>query len=284
LAPAGLAGFTHLVMQQDERQDRANRKPRTENRELRTDMFPYRDVTYPLNVFMHILMGDEGGVTCLHYALFEHEGESIAMAQERSTEILLARLPQPPARILEAGIGLGTTLARLTRAGYDAVGITPDRQQIAMVRDRFGDELRVECVAFEQFEADRPFDVVVFQESSQYIPSEALFAKAKTLTRRVLVLDEFALKPIDTPGALHSLEDFLAAAERHGFAKLEELDLSAKAAPTIDYFLQRIPRYRESLKKDLGITDRQVDDLLTSNYRQLYREGVYGYRLLVFGR
>jgi SAM-dependent methyltransferase len=247
-------------------------------------MLHYRDFTYPLNVFMHILTGEEGGVTYLHYALFEQEGESIAAAQERSTELLFARLPSPPARILEAGIGLGTTLARLTHAGYDATGITPDSKQIATVRDRYGEALHVECAAFETFAADGHFDLVIFQESSQYIPSEALFANAKKLTRRLLVLDEFALKPVDGPGALHSLQDFLAAAERHGFRKIEELNLSEKAAPTVDYFMQRLPRYRDALKQDLGLTDQQVDDLLISgqNYRQQYRDGVYGYRLLQF--
>lgn len=77
------------------------------------------------------------------------------------------RLPKPPARILEVGTGLGTTLARLTRAGYDATGITPDEKQIAVVRSRYGDTVRVEQIAFESL-ASRPFDVVVFQESSQY--------------------------------------------------------------------------------------------------------------------
>ena len=34
---------------------------------------PYRDFYYPLNVFMHILTHEEGGVDYLHYALFENE-------------------------------------------------------------------------------------------------------------------------------------------------------------------------------------------------------------------
>jgi SAM-dependent methyltransferase len=247
---------------------------------------PYRDFYYPLNVFMHILTHEEGGVTYLHYALFESEdksdSESIGAAQERSTELLLSRLPPPPARILEVGIGLGTTLLRLTRLGYDAEGITPDEKQIAMVRQRYGDELRVSCVSFEALEASLPFDVVVFQESSQYIDSETLFARARTLAPRVIVLDEFALQPLDQPGALHSRRRFLDAAAEAGFVVEEELDLSAQAAPTVDYFNVRLPRYREMLKADLGLTDGQVDDLIASGtrYRELYRSGVYGYRLI----
>ena len=246
----------------------------------------YRDFYYPLNVFMHILTHEEGSVDYLHYALFERENESIGVAQEHSTELLLSCLPPPPARLLEVGIGLGTTLLRMARLGYDVEGITPDEKQIAMVQARYGSELRVRCVAFEAMETAHTYDMLVFQESSQYIDAETLFAQARKLAPRVLVLDELALKPLDMPGALHSRSRFLGAAANAGFTVTEELDLSERAAPTVDYFITRLPRYREPLKADLGLTDQQVDDLLESGkrYRELYRSGVYGYRLLQFGR
>lgn len=247
---------------------------------------PYRDFYFPLNAFMHILTLEEGRADALHYGLFESADDTLATAQERSTSLLLARLPPPPARILDVGAGLGTTLARLTRLGYDAVGITPDAKQIAMIRERYGDAVRAECVAFEAFNPSQTFDVVLFQESSQYIDSEALFAKAAQLAPRVVVLDEFALKPVDFPGALHSLSAFLDAARRHGFTKTEETDFSAAAPPTVDYFIARLPRYRERLIEDLGLTGQQVDDLIAGGpkYSELYRNGTYGYKLVILNR
>lgn len=241
----------------------------------------YRDFTYPLNVFMHILTHEEGEVVYLHYGLFERPDEPLLAAQERSTELLLSRLPAPPARLLEAGIGLGTTMAKLTRLGYDVTGITPDAQQIAMVRARHPGA-NVHRVAFEEFPPDT-FDAVFFQESSQYIGSEALFAKARELTRHVVVLDEFAMRD---EGTLHRYDAFLAAAARHGFEKSEDLDVSEKAPPTMEYFMTRIPRYRDRLVADLGLTSQQVDDLLESGrgYVDFYRRGVYAYRLLQFRR
>lgn len=241
--------------------------------------FPYRDFLYPLNVFMHVLMHEEGGASYLHYGLFERPGESIAAAQARSTKLLLEKLPNSPASVLEVGIGLGTTLALLTRLGYDAYGITPDEKQIAMVRERYRNTVRVEAVAFEHFPA-RPFDVVVFQESSQYIEAKALFAKCSEITSHVIVLDEFAVGE----GTLHRLDDFLDAASLNGFRKVEEIDLSPRAAPTIDYFMQRFERLRGMLIADIGITNEQVDELIASgnNYRRLYANGTYVYRLLRF--
>lgn len=244
---------------------------------------PYRDFFYPLNVFMHILTHEEGDVPYLHYGLFEREDEPIATAQERSTELLLERLPPPPAALLEVGIGVGTTLARLTSLGYQAEGITPDEKQIALVRQRHGDRVRALCAPFETFEASHRYDCVIFQESAQYIDAAALFAKAREMTTQVLVLDEFALEPAE---GLPLLDDFLSRAAANGFRKTEEIDLSAKAAPTIDYFLARLPRYRERLIADLGLKATQVDDLIESGerYRHLYQEGIYGYRLLRFVR
>ncbi|HEY3052311.1 MAG TPA: hypothetical protein VGK04_02875 [Thermoanaerobaculia bacterium] len=64
------------------------------------------------------------------------------------------------------------------------------------------------------------------------------------MARHVIVLDEFAVHP---GGSLHHLGSFLDAAADSGFRKMEDVDLSARAAPTIDYFLKRLPGYRGAL-------------------------------------
>lgn len=245
----------------------------------------YRDFYYPLNVFMHILTHEEGTVRYLHYGFFEREGESIADAQERSTRMLFERLPPPPARVLDVGAGLGTTLRKLTDAGYDAEGITPDEKQIALIRER-DPAARVHCARFETFEPGSTYDAVIFQESSQYIEPRALFDRAADLTRTVIVLDEFSLRPIDAPGALHLLSNFVAAAADTGFRVAEEVDVSQRASPTIAWFNERLPRYRDRVIADLRLTSQHVDDMIGSGevYARRYAEGVYGYRVLVLRR
>ncbi|HUR82073.1 MAG TPA: class I SAM-dependent methyltransferase [Thermoanaerobaculia bacterium] len=242
----------------------------------------YRDFTYPLNVFMHILTHEEGEVAYLHYGLFERPDEPLLVAQERSTALLLSRLPPPPARLLEVGTGLGTTLAKLVARGYDVTGITPDASQIEIVRARHP-HANVQCLRFEDFPPAERFEAVFFQESSQYIDSQALFAKARELTSHVIVLDELAMRD---EGALHRYDAFLDAARANGFTIAEDLDVSEKAPPTMDYFMSRIPRYRDRLIEDLGLDSQQIDDLLASgrDYVDHYRRGVYAYRLLQFRR
>jgi cyclopropane fatty-acyl-phospholipid synthase-like methyltransferase len=244
-----------------------------------------------LNVLLTVLECEEGSanVRSMHYGLFEAAGESITEAQDRSTALLLSRLPPPPARLLEVGIGLGTTLARLTEMGYAAEGITPDPVQAAAAGRRFGERIRVHTVPLEYFEApsaDR-YDAVFFQESSQYIESDTLFRKCRALGSpgtRVVVLDEFALEPVEKPGALHRLDLFLEAARREGFRLEEDLDVSRQAMPTIDWFLERIPKHRTAIEGTLGVNASQLDALLASGreYRRFYESCAYGYRLLRF--
>jgi hypothetical protein len=159
--------------------------------------------------------------------------------------------------------------------GYDVEGITPDAQQIALLPAG----VRAHHAAFETFAAERTYDALVFQESSQYIDSDVLFARARDLAPRVLVLDEFALR--DAAG-LHSLSAFLESARTNGFRLVEELDLTAKAAPTIHWFNARLPRYRAPLLADLALTDAHVDELIASGekYYESYLNGTYGYRFL----
>ena len=244
---------------------------------------PYRDFYYPLNVFMHLLTLEEGEVRYLHYGIFDRPAETLIAAQERSTSMLLERLPPAPARILDVGSGIGTTLNRLGDLGYHVVGITPDDKQIAFIRSRYCSAVDVRQMRFEEFVTEQPFDVVLFQESSQYIDSEALFARAAKLTSRVLVFDEFATQP----GAhLHQWTPFVDAASGHGFALVEELDVTERAAPTIDYFNARYPRYRNRLIDDLGLTTDTIDELIRGglSYRAAYAQGDFVYRLADFRR
>jgi len=250
---------------------------------------PDGDFPYPLNVLRRVLALEGVATDALHYGLFESPEEPLGAAQERSTAILLERLPPPPRRVLEVGIGLGATLDRLRRLGYDAVGVTPDAAQARIARERFGPDLPVRESKFETFEDAQPYDVLIFQESSQYIESAGLWSQTRRNGRagaRAIVLDEFALRPVDRPGALHRLDEFLSAAAQTGFVLEEDLDLSRQAAPTVDWFLRRLPAHRDRLTRELGVEGELFDALLESGaaYRDLYASGRYGYRLLSLRR
>lgn len=252
---------------------------------------PFKDLTFPLNVYAHALLLQEGKATHLHYGLFQNNKTTLQVAQQFSTDLLMTKLPSPPCRILEVGVGLGTTLTQLNQRGYTVHGITPDAQQIAYIQKNLGSETSVSCHSLQDFKAHpESFDVVLLQESAQYIEPLIIFNKALDLlplSGDLVIIDAFALKHNEAGmESLHLLNDLVALAERFGFELVERMDLSTQAAPTLDYLLQITATHRQRLVNDLALTDGQLTRLDKSNrsYHKKFASGQYGYALLHFRR
>ncbi len=252
-------------------------------------MTGYRSMPFPLNAYAFLIERDGTELNYLHYGLFSRPDEPVADAQRRSTMMVLERLPSAPSRILEVGFGLGTLLNEMTQAGHHAAGISPDQAQIDLVRERFGDSLTIHHASFEEYAdhfAGEPYDLVIFQESFQYIDTLETTQKLPAMVREggeVLIVDEFVQR-YDGEGAqrLHRLEPFVALAERSGVEVVEPIDLTALAAPTVDTLLAMTSRFRNELIDQLDVTPEQLDSLDRSNhsYRERYTDGRYGYWLL----
>ncbi|MBI5937510.1 MAG: GNAT family N-acetyltransferase [Betaproteobacteria bacterium] len=243
---------------------------------------PHRRLAYPLNVYAHLLYLKEGEADDPHYGLF-------APTQQRSSQLLLSRLPAVPCRLLAVGVGLGVTLAQLAERGHAMTGISADPEQIALARMRLGARADLLCVRLEDMPAELgPFDRVLFQESAQYIDLLALFEQTARLLRddgELLILDEIAWRRV-APGAegLHLAQDLLAMAKRFGFELVEQEDLSQQAAPTVDYRIAGLAAERARLVADLGVSPAQIDELIAANrrHRERYADGRFGYCLLRF--
>lgn len=250
---------------------------------------------FPLNVYAHSLYLQQGQVEYLHYGLVEEHEDAWELGahipQRRSTALILARLPPPPCRILEVGVGLGTLAALLVQQGYEVTGISPDPYQIMLAEQQAaGNNCRLQCVSFEEFNTlEQSFDIILFQESAQYIKPLTLFNKANRLLSergKLLIVDEVGLRRTPEEGidGLPLLRYTLAQAQRCGFKLLEQLDLSRRAAPTIDYLLRVIQTHQTQLLADLELSEQALAALLQSLqlYRRKYQGGRYGYSLLFF--
>ncbi len=244
---------------------------------------------FPLNVYAALLQWTQGRVDYLHYGLFERADESIAIAQERASQRLWAQMP-PPCRVLEVGIGLGTTLRRLRERGYAAHGITPDRAQIAAIIESGAQPLSIEASRLEDLGPERgPWDLMLLQESAQYIDPVALFEAAARLLdpsrASLIVMDEFALRRDgDADLGLHLLPQFVDLAQRFGWRLVHDEDVSAATSVTLDVLLALSAQHRQRLIDELGVSVAQLDALDASNrrYRACYQRAVFGYRLLRF--
>ncbi|GKS68191.1 cyclopropane fatty-acyl-phospholipid synthase [Nitrosomonas sp. PY1] len=259
-------------------------EPMTDTLEL-----PFKKLAFPLNVYAKALLLQEGQAEYLHYGLFQNAQTSLKEAQQYSTDLLISKLPPPPCRILEIGIGFGKTYSQLLQKGYDVFGITPNTIQVDYVRQSLGAEASVSLHSLETFSAElESFDVILLQESSQHINPLTIFNKALELLQPMgdlIILDEFTFKhQASEPSNLHGIDDIIALATRLGFELLEHSNLSQMAAPTLDYWLQAIHTHRQHLLHNLDVSTAQLDQLDHSNrlHREKYRNGQYGYALLHF--
>ncbi len=245
------------------------------------------DFAFPLNVYARLLELEDGPARYLHYGLFDENNLKASEAQQCASDLLWQHLPAP-CKLLDVGLGLGTTLQQLTAAGFAATGITPDAQQIAFALARHGPGLSMLPVRFEDFDTDAgQWQAILFQESSQYIDDIDLFEHCHHLLAEdgeIIVMDEFVRRWDSASGVrnLHDLDHFLRLAERFGFEIISHLDLSARAAPTVDWLLAGTKRHAEQLEQELGVSTTQLQALDASNiaYRKHYAEGRYGYFLL----
>lgn len=248
-----------------------------------------KDLDFPLNVYAHALLLQEGKAIYPHYGLFQNETTSLQAAQQFSTDLLMARLPPPPCRILAVDVALNRTASTLSQSDYTVHSVALDTRYMTANRKSPSAAVSVDCRSLEDLEApSASFDALLFRESAQYIEPLTIFNKALDLlplSGELIIIDEFALK-YDEAGVeeLHLLNNMVTLAERFGFELVAHMDLSTMAAPTLDYLLHITQIHRQQLIQDLALTDEQLNELDTSNrvHHRKYANGHYGYALLHF--
>jgi len=241
-------------------------------------LFP--TLSFPLNVYAQALWKQEDELHYLHYGLWQ-ESLSLLQAQQAATEVLLNALPAAPQRLLEVGIGLGTTARRLTELGYDYTGITPDNHQILYCRHRLSDLPKVPNflhTPFERFHTEEKLQLIIFQESAQYIRPENLLSGCHTLLEKggkVVIMDEFSA-PV-----CKFIEQGL-----NSFETLHYEDFTALDAPSITYLIKAIEKQRTEILYDLNISEARLEGLMRSlrQREQAYQQQNYFYKLLVLQR
>lgn len=109
---------------------------------------------------------------------------------ETFEEFLRARLPSPPARVLEVGSGQGELTTTLAVAGYEVVGIDPAAPEGELFRR----------LTLEDLDETERYDAVVAARSLHHIRDlDAALGKIATLLEEggVLVVEEFAWDLLD---------------------------------------------------------------------------------------
>ena len=233
----------------------------------------FRTLDFPLNAYACALWLEQAQVDYLHYGFSPGDG-GMSVAQQRSTDFLLQRMAAPPARVLEVGIGLGSTAKQLRARGFDYTGVTPDAQQIAYCHS-FDPTLRLIQSRFNDLSLPKgSFDVVMFQESSQYMATRPLLNMAHALLAaggQLLILDEVETQRVP---------DLIALAHECAFALLETQDVTAQAAPSLPFLIGILNRHHAVLLEELGCSERAMATLMQhlEQQRLAYAENRFSYR------
>lgn len=254
----------------------------------------WKELDFPYCYFAHAI-DPQGDVDHFHYGLWEQGTRGIKEAQENMTRLLLSLIPRGIATILDVGCGLGTTAVTLARTGgYTVVGISPDRRLMELARLRHGDpeNPRFVIASLDQFSCDWPFDLILFQESVQYIPALELFSKCRTLVRPggyLLMGDEFVYRQRNEFPFLPVKSELMAASRQAGFRLVLNEAITRQVLPTLDFGIRVLDRKDELLEAFRGYRPKAAEELDELDrgwrtYRGLYEAGELGYEIFLFRR
>lgn len=193
-------------------------------------------------------LADVVGLEHLHYGLWDGEAvdrQGLERAQERYLERLESLIPPGVRRILDVGCGTGAFSRRLTAAGYEVEGLSPDPKQQRLYAERVGRPFHLG--AFQDFFPAVPFDLVLMSESSQYVWLDSLFPAIHRAAAggHLLLADYFVTQQDGSAMAKsgHPLETFRAKAAAAGLDLDHEEDITEATLPTLELGRQWVERY-----------------------------------------
>jgi len=184
----------------------------------------------------------------LHYGYWEPLPTSpdeltparLRIAQQAYADRLLSLIPDPVKTILDVGCGIGGNAEYLIAQGFSVEGIAPDPFQQEQFLDRTHGKALFHLSRFEDFETDKTYDLLLFSESSQYIPVAEIAQKSTQLLHPdgyLLIADMFRKNATYQEGIFSNclvVSELEKALKQKGFQLIQVEDISIQVAPTID--------------------------------------------------
>ncbi len=184
----------------------------------------------------------------LHYGYFDDPDiaadeislADIKKAQRRYAELIIAQMTAPPeTEVLDVGCGMGGLLSMIAKKGYRVTGLTPDRNQIDYIREKYK-EIPLIHARFQDISPEEHKDkygTVIFSESLQYIDlPTAMCYTDKILSERgeLIIVDYFRLDEAHEQSG-HIWQEFMAETEKRGFVIRYKQDITANIRPTLAF-------------------------------------------------
>jgi MPBQ/MSBQ methyltransferase len=200
----------------------------------------------------------------LHYGYWNLEDElnieNLYLAQEKYIDYLISFIPKEVKTVLDVGCGIGGNTLRLLEKGFKVEALSPDiAQEKAFIAKG---KVPFHLSKFENFEADKTYDLILMSESAQYIPLREGLEKCSTLLNdggSLLISDYFLREKFQKDNVFairtHEKNEYLKALEEYGFEIVKSDDITSRVTPTLDLAMLK---FNEYVKPTLEL----FDDLL----------------------
>jgi SAM-dependent methyltransferase len=250
-----------------------------------------KTLEFPFCYYAYVI-DQEGLIDYFHYGLWEQETKTLKEAQENLAALMKSLIPKEAGRILDVGCGLGRTTYDLASRGYDVVGISPDIRLMEMAREKY-EECRSRLItsSFEEYRTSELFDLILFQESAQYIRDlRFLFSHCKELLNKggcILMCDEVRYgNSVDS--AFHHKEEIENIAHDQGFSMLLNKDITSKVIETRRIALRSFIDNKEIVINQFSpIREnvRQEVEFLIEGWNAhtaMFEKNLFGYEVFLF--
>ncbi len=184
----------------------------------------------------------------LHYGYFDDPhmpGDEISLAdikraQRRYAELIIGQMSIPSGgEVLDVGCGMGGLLAMITERGYRVTGLTPDKNQIAYIKEKY-DKTPLIHARFQDIVANdhkKKYDSVIFSESLQYIDLPTALRHVDIILKEkgeLIIVDYFRVDEAHEKSG-HVWPDFEAEIKKRGFAVRFKKDITDNIRPTLTF-------------------------------------------------
>ncbi|SEJ05985.1 Methyltransferase domain-containing protein [Cyclobacterium xiamenense] len=138
----------------------------------------------------------------LHYGYFsdglEADVAQLNEAQKRYNELIFSCIPEGVKTILDVGCGSGKMAEELIHRGYTVDCVSPSASLNKIAEELLSGKGKVYTSKFETYESSDKYDLIMFNESFQYIPIDESILRALSFLNKggYILLADFFRRPI----------------------------------------------------------------------------------------
>jgi len=206
-----------------------------------------------LNLYSKILKND-----MLHYGYFEDTTiapDTISIKSVEDAQILYAQniidlITDKKGLILDVGCGMGGLSAILTEQKFNVEALTPNKNQIRHIQNKYKN-IPVHNCKFEEVEETKRYSTVINSESFQYINLEKGLEKINAITEsgaKWIITDYFRLNNDGINKSSHLLTDFIEKIDQSNWKIVYQKDITPNILPMLRFLRLYVDRFIFPLK------------------------------------